>query len=173
MFGSCPSLRCSYRTKSVMQRSKAFGHAVVVSKTCYKLQHSVFGKTIAKIELLATVFQLTMFAKCEALPKGDLFDMFVSGVHSCHSFWKCNASTPYQKLKVAESGSTLCQLCNMLASCPSLCCSCKKKHLSHAEKQSVWSRSCGLQDLLQCCDCALSCAMRLLQTNEPLSRFCF
>ena len=61
----------------------------------------------------------------------------------------------------------------MLASCPSLCCSFRQRHLSHAEKQSVWSRSCGLQDLLQCCDCALSCAMRLLQTNEPLSGFSF
>ena len=47
------------------------------------------------------------------------------------------------------------------------------KHLSHAEKQRVWSRSCGLQDLLQCGDCALSCAMRLLQTNEHLSRWSF
>ena len=35
-----------------------------------------------------------------------------------------------------------------------------EKSLSHAEKQRVWSRSCGLQDLLQYCDCALSCAMR-------------
>ena len=47
------------------------------------------------------------------------------------------------------------------------------KHLSHAEKQRVWSRSCGLQDLIQCGDCALSCAMRLLQTNEHLSRLSF
>ena len=47
------------------------------------------------------------------------------------------------------------------------------KHLSHAEKQRVWSRSCGLQDLLQCSDCALSCAMRLLQTNEHLSELSF
>ena len=34
-----------------------------------------------------------------------------------------------------------------------------RKNLSHAEKQRVLSRSCGLQDLLQCSDCALSCAM--------------
>ena len=52
-------------------------------------------------------FQLPMFPKCDVLPKGDLLDMFVSGVHSCQSFGKCQASTPYQKLKVAESGSTL------------------------------------------------------------------
>ena len=45
--------------------------------------------------------------------------------------------------------------------------------LCHAEKQRVWSRSCGLQDLLQCSDCALSCAMWLLQTNEQLLRLSF
>ena len=27
-------------------------------------------------------FQLPMFAKGDALPKGDLFDMFVSGIHA-------------------------------------------------------------------------------------------
>ena len=42
------------------------------------------------------------------------------------------------------------------------------KNLSHAEKQRVWSRSYGLQDLLQCSD-----AMWLLQTNEQLSRLSF
>ena len=47
------------------------------------------------------------------------------------------------------------------------------KNLSHAEKQRVWSRSYGFQDLLQCSDCALSCAMWLLQTNEQLSRLSF
>ena len=49
-------------------------------------------------------------------------------------------------------------------------CNFRKKHLSHAEKQSVWSRSCGLQDFLQYSDCALS-AMWLLQTNEELPSF--
>ena len=53
-----------------------------------------------------------------------------------------------------------------------LLCRCRKK-LSHAEKQRVWSRSRGLQDLLQYSDCALSCAMWLLQTKEQLSRLAF
>ena len=48
-----------------------------------------------------------------------------------------------------------------------------EKNLSHAEKQRVWSRSCGMEDLLQCSDCAFSCAMWLLQTNERLSRLSF
>ena len=44
------------------------------------------------------------------------------------------------------------------------------KNLSHAQKQRVWSRSSGLKI---CYDCALSCAMWLLQTNEQLSRLSF
>ena len=47
------------------------------------------------------------------------------------------------------------------------------KTLSDAEKQRVWSRSCGSQDLLQCSDCALSRAIWLLQTNEQLLRLSF
>ena len=47
-----------------------------------------------------------------------------------------------------------------------------EKNLSHAQKQRVWSQSCFLQDLLQRSDCALSCAMWLLQAaaNEQLLR---
>ena len=49
----------------------------------------------------------------------------------------------------------------------------QEKDASYAEKQRVWSRSCFLQDLLQNSDCALSCAMWLLQTNEQLLRLSF
>ena len=55
-----------------------------------------------------------MFAKCDALPKGDLFsmmDMCAKGIHSRHSFLEFQASTP------PESRSTLHQLCMMVASC--------------------------------------------------------
>ena len=48
-----------------------------------------------------------------------------------------------------------------------------EKSQSHSGKQSFRSRSRGLQDLLQCSDCALSRAMWLLQTNEQLSRLSF
>ena len=37
--------------------------------------------------------------------------------------------------------------------------SATEKCQSHAQKQRVWSRSCGLHDFLQCSDCALSCAI--------------
>ena len=38
-----------------------------------------------------------------------------------------------------------------------------QKKLVICSSRGFWSRSCGLQDLLQYSDCALSCAMRLLQ----------
>ena len=74
MLVSCPSLRCSCRRKiRLMQRSKGFGHGVfVVSMSAAKKAFSLCG-----LEVGLPAFQLTMFAKCEALPKGDLFDMFV------------------------------------------------------------------------------------------------
>jgi len=49
-----------------------------------------------------------MFAKCDALPKGDVLDMFVEGIHA---FCKFQASTPYQKLELPESPSTFRHLC--------------------------------------------------------------
>ena len=74
----------------------------------------------------------------------------------------------YHKLEVPESRSTFRQLCITLClhhAHPFVAAAEKgRKSLSYAEKQRVWSRSCGLQDMLQCSDCALSCAMRLLQT---------
>ena len=62
-------------------------------------------------------------------------------------FWEFQASTPYQK-QVPESGSTLHPLSTTVASCHPFVATVEK-NLSHAEKQRVWSRSCGLQDLLE------------------------
>ena len=82
-------------------------------------------RTIVEIEFLVShsgletglpAFQLPMFSKCDALRKGDLWDMFVKGIHSFCEILVL-ASTPYQKLEVTESGSTLHQLCMMVASC--------------------------------------------------------
>ena len=84
-------------------------------------------------------FQLPMSENCDSLPKGDLFDMFVSGIHSRHSFWEFQASTLYQKLQVPESGSTLHQLCIMVASC--------------LQEIELWYPRFGLQDT----DCDLGC----------------
>ena len=136
-----PFVAASEKSTCLMQRSKAFGQVIVVSKMfwnivivlsvvlwdCCKPTNACrdWAFSNSGLEVGLPAFQLPMFSKCDALPKGDLLDMFVSGVHSCHSFGKCQASTPYQKLKVAESGSTLHQLCIMLVLClqkiPSLC----------------------------------------------------
>ena len=48
-----------------------------------------------------------------------------------------------------------------------------KRPVACREEDWVLSRSCGLQDLLQRSDCALSCAMWLLQTNAKLLRLSF
>ena len=79
---------------------------------------------------------------------------------------KCPLAT--RSLRSLERDSMLHQFCNMLASCPSLRCSFRKKHLSHAEKQSVWSQSCGLQNVLKYCDCALGCAVRPAANQRTL-----
>ena len=64
-------------------------------------------------------------------------DTFVSGIHSRYCFLEFQAFTPYQKLKVAESGSTHHPLCIMVASCPSLRCSCRKKPFSCREAEGL------------------------------------
>ena len=87
-----PSLQLQKNT-CLMQRSKGFGHAVVVTKICY---NGVFVLSVvvwdcckptntcrdwafsnSGLEVGLPAFQLPMFAKCDALPKGDLLDMFV------------------------------------------------------------------------------------------------
>ena len=128
-------------------------------------------------ELGLPAFQLPMFSKCDSLPKGYLWDMFVFrnpfppfllGIPSIQSL---------REAWVPESGSTFRHLCIALwlhhAHRFVAAAENGRKVLSYAEKQRVWSRSYGLQDLLQCSDCALCCAVWLLQTNEQLSRLSF
>ena len=118
-----PSLQLE-KINSPVHRNRGFGHWVVVSKISY---NAVIVLLVVlcdcckpmihlwEIELLATVswtcgcqpFQLPMFAKCDALPKGDLLDMFVKGILSRYSFREFQASTSYQKLDVLETGGTL------------------------------------------------------------------
>ena len=92
-----PSLQLQKKT-CLMQRSRGFGHRVVVSKICYNAvivlsvvlcdcckpmnncRDWAFSNSVLEVWLPA--FQLPIFEKCEALPKGDLFDMFVAGIHA-------------------------------------------------------------------------------------------
>ena len=126
-----PSLQLQEKT-CLMQRSRGFGHGVVVCKICYNavIVLSVvlcdsckpmnncrdWAFSNSGLEVGLPAFQLPMFPKCDTLPKGDLFDIFVKGIYS-HFFRQFQASTFCQKLQVLESRSTLYQLCIMLALC--------------------------------------------------------
>ena len=94
MVASCPSLCCSGRKKMrLMQRSRGFGRGVFFSKICYStvIVLSVVLCDCCKpmstcrdwafsnsgLEVWLSAFQLPMFAKCDSLPKRDLWDIFV------------------------------------------------------------------------------------------------
>ena len=95
-------------------------------------------------------FQLPMFPKCHSLPEKRFMR---------HRICLRNPFLPF-----LLGIPSIQPLPEATASCPSLHCSSKKKQ-SHAQKQRVWSLSCGLQDFLQRSDCAL-CVLLLLQTND-------
>ena len=95
-----PSLQL--QKKCVSWQRRGFGHGVVVWKTCYNIlivlsfvlcdcfkpTNNCWDWAFSNSEFEAGLpaFQLPMFAKCDALPNGDVLDMFVSGIHSRHSF---------------------------------------------------------------------------------------
>ena len=104
-----PSVQLQKKT-CLMQRSRGFDHGAVVSKICYNAvivlsvvlcecckptnncRDWAFSNSGLEMGLLA--FQLPMFAKCDALPKGDLLDMFVSDIPSCRSLLEFQALLP-------------------------------------------------------------------------------
>ena len=172
-----------------MQRSRGFGHGVVVSKNCYnilivllcdccKLLASVGWKrgcqpfscpcsqnvTHCRKEIYATCLSK---ASIPAIPSGN----------SKHPL--LTRSFRFLRVAAPSTSSALC----LHHSHPFV--AAEEKNQSPAEKQKVWSRSCRLQDLLrtiqwlcprfglQDVDCALCCDMWLMQTNEPLSRLRF
>ena len=87
-----PSLQLQEKT-CLMQRSRGFGHGVMASKICYnavivlsvvlcdccKPMNSCrdWAFSLCGLEVELPAFQLPIFPKCDTLPKGDLFDMFV------------------------------------------------------------------------------------------------
>ena len=106
-----PSLQLKKKNSlSLMQRSRGFGHGVVVSKICY-VQYSDCVQDLDYRVLIALsvvtcdcckptnhcrdwafshsgleaglpAFQLPMYSMWDALPKKVLFHMFVSGIHA-------------------------------------------------------------------------------------------
>ena len=140
MFAKCDALPKAYFYNTVIVLSVVTRDRCKQMKSCRD-----WALSNSWLEGGLPAFQLPMFSKCDALPKGDLFNRFVSGVYSCLSLWDFQASTPYQK-QVSESDSRLDQFLCIFP----FVASAEKMHLSHAKKQAVWSRSCGLvQDLLQ------------------------
>ena len=90
-----PFVAASEKSTCLMHRSRGFGHGVVVSKICYNAVLSVVLWDCCKVfEVGLPAFHLQMFAKCDALPKGDLLDMFVWDIHSCRSFLEFQALLP-------------------------------------------------------------------------------
>ena len=143
-----------------MQRSKGFGHGVVVSKICYlrTIQWLCprFGLQgidcalscdtwlLQTNEHLSVVTELLATAGwkwgCQPFSCRCSQNVTHCRKQSCSTclfkksipaipFWKCQASTPYQK-QVPESDSTLHQFCIMVASCPSLRCNFRKNPVS-------------------------------------------
>ena len=149
-----PFVAVAWKT-CLIEISRGFGHGVRVSKICYNeaivlwvvlsdcckpmntCRDWAFSNSGLEVGLPA--FQLPMFANVTHFRKEIYSTCLFSGIHSHHSFWESQSSTPCQK-QVPERGSTLHLLCIMVASCPSLRCSCMK-NLSHRDKQRVWSRS--------------------------------
>ena len=91
------------------------------------------------LEVGLPAFQLPMFPKCDAVPKEDLLDMFVS------CLFKTTRSLRFLRAAAPSTSSVLW----LHHAHPFVAAA--EKCLSHAEKQRqrVWSRSCRLQDLLR------------------------
>ena len=160
MVGSCPSLCCSCREKTcLMQRSRGFGHEVVVSKNynilivllcdCCKLQTkflaSVSSKRVGRgcqpfscpCSRNATHCRKEIYATClskESIPA-------IPFGYSKHPL--LTRSLRFLRVAAPSTNSALC----LHHSHPFV--AAEEKNQSHAEKQRVWSRSCGLQDLLR------------------------
>ena len=97
-------------------------------------------------------FRLPMFTTCDDMLFLNPFPLFLFWIPSMFQefipaipfcFEASNHSNPYQKLEAPESDSTLHQLCIMVASCPSLCCSYRKKPVSCREAKGLVTELCS------------------------------
>ena len=153
-----------------MQRSRGFGNRVVVSKNCCNLYADCTPMWLLQTKLLAS---LVWKRGCQPFSYRCTQNVTYCRKEIC---WTCLfkesiPAMPFGNFKQPLPATTTSSALWLHHAQPFVAAA--EKNLSHDEKQRVWSRSCFLQDLLQCSDCALSCAMRLLQTNEQLSRLSF
>ena len=164
MVGSCPSLRCGCRKEtSLIQRSRGFGHGVVVSKNCYsilialsavlcdccKLSFSTSWFDVSRESIAAIPFE---YSKHPLLTRSLRFLRAVAPsissalwLHYAHPFV---AAEEKRHVPCREAEGLVTELW-----CPIFFTS-----------NTVMVSSFGLQDI----DCALSCDMCPLQSNEQL-----
>ena len=173
-----PSLQLKIKT-SLMQRSKGFGQGVVVSKICYVIYSDCVQDLDYRILIVLSVvtrgcckpmnncrdwafrnigleewlpaFQLLIFENksinaekryVEKKCLGNPCLLWYQSLHSPPEAWG-----PWEPQYAPPVLHSCC-----IMPIPSL--QLQKKDQSHAEKQRVWSRSCGLQELLQYTDCS-------------------
>ena len=150
MLASCPSLRCSYRKRPVSCREAQRLVTQLWSPRFVAIQW-LCSQFFVEIELLATVAwkwgcqpfscpcsQNVTHCRKE-LCSTCLFKTSIPAVH----FWNSKHPLPTRSrfLRATSSALWLHHAHPFVAA--------TEKNLCHAEKQKVWSRSCGLQDLLR------------------------
>ena len=171
----------------LMQRSRGFGHGVVVSWSCYiaVIVLSVvllcdcckptsncrdWAFSNSGLEVWLPAFQLPMCRKCDALPKKKYATRLFQESIPAIVFWNSKHSLPTRSLRLLRAAVRTTR--------SALWFHHPHPFVAAAEKRPVSCREPKRLDtqlwLLQYCDCALSCAiMWLLQTNEQLSRLSF
>ena len=187
MVASCPSLCCSGSKKMcLMQRSRGFGRRVFFSKICYS---TVIVFSVVLCDCCKPMnncwdwafSSATVGWKCGCQPFSCLCLKHVT--HSrkeIYATWESIPAILFGNFKHPLPARSRFLRAAVRSSRSALCLhhahafvAAEGKPLSQAEKQRKLSQSCGLQDLLQYSDCALSRAIWLLQTNEQLLRLSF
>ena len=104
----------------------------VVTRDCCKPTNNCGDRVLSNSELEVgpPAFQLPMLENLTQCRKEFFSTCFSKESIPAIPFLDLEACTPYQKLEAPESGSPLHQLCIMVASCPSLGCSGRKKPVS-------------------------------------------
>ena len=176
MVASCPFLRCIFRKRPVQCR-EARGlvtelwspRFVTIQWLCSQLCYVTAANqwTLVETELLATPgwkcgcqhFSCRCLHNATHCRKKICWKCWFQESIPAFPFWNSKLPLHTRSLRFLRAAvrSTISALnFGCIMPIPSL--QQQKKHLSYAEKQSVWSRSCGLQDLLQYSDCSLSFA---------------
>ena len=92
-------------------------------------------------------FLLPMLAKCDAVPNKICETCLFQESIPVIPFWNSKHPIPTRKTEVPESAARLTSSAFLHHAHPFVAAA--EKNLFHAEKETIWSRSCGLQDLLQ------------------------